>query len=72
MSSSCNGSYPPVLVPPIKSKYLNGGGVSSRWSMSRMHSMSFCKMSNVDMPRIPPPSGIVQLTASPSIHTEPT
>lgn len=49
-------SYPPVLVPPIKSKYSQGRGVSSSPFKSRIHSMRFCSINKVDIPRIPPPS----------------
>ena len=49
-------SYPPVLVPPIRSKYSHGRGTLSRPSASRSFSMIFSRMRRLDMPRIPPPS----------------
>ena len=45
-------TYPPVLVPPIMSKYSHGFGGES----GSMISMSFLRMESDDSPRTPPPS----------------
>ena len=47
---------PPVLVPPIKSKYSHGNGVSAVCFRLPISSISCRRISRDDNPRTPPPS----------------
>lgn len=52
------GTYPPVLVPPIRSKYSQGlGGISWFILLIRLS-----RMSRVASPRTPPPSKVLVST----------
>lgn len=49
-------TYPPVLVPPMRSKYFDGFGSFSNPSAFATSCMIFSSIKRLDIPRIPPPS----------------
>lgn len=55
-------SYPPVLVPPMMSKYSHGRGTWSRHFASRIFSIILSKIRRLEIPRIPPPSPNMSVT----------